>query len=58
VDSPYVHRAKAWLALQAGRRDEALAELGLALADDRRQAPELKAELEETQRRFQAGAGR
>ncbi|HJW73762.1 MAG TPA: protein kinase [Geothrix sp.] len=54
ADSPFVHRAKAWLAFQSDRPTEALAELDLALADPRREAPELKAELEQTKARFLA----
>jgi tetratricopeptide (TPR) repeat protein len=53
-DSPYVHRAKAWFAFLSGHQDAALAELGRALDDPRRQAPELRAELEQTRARFQA----
>jgi len=52
-DSPYVHRAKAWFAFLSGRQDAALAELSRALDDPRRQAPELRAELEQTRARFQ-----
>jgi tetratricopeptide (TPR) repeat protein len=55
-DSPYVHRAKAWFAFQSGQRAAALAELGRAMADPRRQAPELRAELEQTRMRFQVEA--
>ena len=55
-DSPYVHRAKAWFAFQSGQRAVALAELGRAMDDPRRQAPELRAELEQTRMRFQAAA--
>ncbi len=57
-DSPYVHRAWAWLAFQSGHPALALEELGRALDDPRRQAPEIRAELEETRRRFQADSGR
>jgi len=53
-DSPYVHRARAWLAFQAGQPAAALDALGRAMDDPRRQAPEIRAELEETRRRFQA----
>ena len=52
ADSPFVHRAKAWFAFQTGQRDAALAELGLALADPRRQAPEIRPELEQTRALF------
>ncbi|MDR3684507.1 MAG: tetratricopeptide repeat protein, partial [Geothrix sp.] len=54
ADSPYVHRARAWLAFRSGHPAEALVELGRALDDPRRQAPELLAELEQTRTRFQA----
>ncbi|MFN7957091.1 MAG: serine/threonine-protein kinase [Holophagaceae bacterium] len=47
-DSPYVYRAKAWLAFQAGQKDAALGELAKAAADPRRQAPELRIELDQT----------
>ena len=53
-DSPYVHRARAWFAFLSGHRAAALAELGRAMEDPRRQAPELLAELEQTRTRFQA----
>ncbi len=56
TDSPFVHRAKAWLAYQTGHGPEALAELEWALADPKRQAPELRHELEQTRARFQAGS--
>jgi serine/threonine protein kinase len=55
-DSPYVHRAKAWFAFRSGRRAAALGELDQALDDPRRQAPELRAELEQTRLRFEAAA--
>jgi serine/threonine protein kinase/tetratricopeptide (TPR) repeat protein len=58
ADSPYVHRARAWLAFKEGQRGLALEELGQALDDPRRQAPELRAELEHTRQRFQEGTGR
>lgn len=45
-DSPYVHRARAWLALRQGQADQALKELDQAAADPRRQAPEIRRELE------------
>lgn len=57
-DSPYVHRAQAWLAIQSGQHATALVELSLAVADPRRQAPELRAELEQLRVTFQAGNGR
>ena len=57
ADSPYVHRARAWLAFLSGHRAEALAELGRAMADLQRRAPELRTELEQTRIRFQAAAG-
>ena len=56
-DSPYVHRAKAWYAFLSGHQAAALAELGQALDDPRRKAPELRAELEQTRTRFQAATG-
>jgi hypothetical protein len=52
ADTPYVHRAKAWFAFRSGHRPLALAELDLALADPRRQAPELRTELHQTQLLF------
>jgi tetratricopeptide (TPR) repeat protein len=52
ADTPYVHRAKAWLAFQAGQREVALAELSQAMADPRRQAPELRSELEQIRTLF------
>jgi len=54
ADSPYVHRAKAWLAFQAGQQAAAQAELSQALADSRRQAPEIRAEIEATRALFEA----
>jgi len=57
-DSPYVHRAKAWFAFLSGHQAAALAELGQAMDDPRRQAPELRAELERTRTRFQAATSR
>ena len=56
TDSPYVHRAKAWLAFQTGRHAAAMAELDLAIADPRRQAPETQGELEATRAVFLAVA--
>jgi len=47
-DTPYVYRSKAWLAFKAGQKETALAELSRALADPRRQAPELRGELDQT----------
>ena len=58
ADSPYVHRAKAWVAFKSHLRIQALEELGRALDDSRRQAPELRAELERTRADFQAEAVR
>ncbi|WP_286355322.1 serine/threonine-protein kinase [Geothrix oryzae] len=58
ADSPYVHRAKAWRAFRAGQRETALAELARATEDPRRQAPELRTELEATRALFLAGGGR
>jgi serine/threonine protein kinase/tetratricopeptide (TPR) repeat protein len=54
TDSPFVHRAQAWEAFQLGDRARALRELELALADPKREAPELRGELEQTRARFQA----
>lgn len=54
ADTPYVHRAKAWLAFQSGHPEAALAELGQAAADPRRQAPELRSELEQLRTLFLA----
>ncbi len=52
ADTPYVYRSKAWLAFQSGQKETALAELGKAMADPRRQAPELRAELDQTRALF------
>lgn len=52
TDTPYVYRSKAWLAYRAGQQETALAELGRGMADPRRQAPELRAELDQTRARF------
>ncbi len=57
-DTPYVHRSRAWLAFKAGQRETALAELSRALADPRRQAPELRGELDQTRAHFAGGPGR
>ncbi|MBP7617741.1 MAG: protein kinase [Geothrix sp.] len=57
-DTPYVHRSRAWLAFKAGQRETALAELSRALADPRRQAPELRGELDQTRTHFAGGPGR
>ena len=46
-DTPYVHRARAWLLSLSGKSIEALAEQGLATADPRRQAPEIQGELKD-----------
>jgi len=54
ADSPYVHRAKAWLAARSGQRDAALAELVRATEDPSRQAPEIRAELEAARTAFLA----
>lgn len=58
LESPYLHRAKAWLAYKAGHQAAAMGELDAALADPRRQAPELRGELEATRKVFLAGAPR
>lgn len=58
LDSPYLHRAKAWLAHLSGQPAAALSELDIALADPRRQAPELRRELEATRAAFLAAASR
>lgn len=58
ADSPYVHRAKAWLAFLAGERKAALAELIRATEDPRRQAPEIRAELDAARAAFLAGSRR
>ncbi|GLH74245.1 hypothetical protein GETHLI_27470 [Geothrix limicola] len=56
--SPYVHRAKAWFAFQSGLRDAALTELEQAMADPQRQAPEIRAELDQTRAFFLAKPAR
>ncbi|MBK9795363.1 MAG: serine/threonine protein kinase [Holophagaceae bacterium] len=53
IDSPYVHRARAWQALRLGRPAAALEALARALGDPRRQAPEIRAELEQIRTLFQ-----
>lgn len=58
LESPYLHRAKAWLAFKSGQPTAALSELDQALADPRRQAPELRRELEATRAIFLAGSSR
>lgn len=55
--SPYVLRAKAWLAFQSGQPAVALGELGKAITDPRRQAPEIRAELEQTRSLFSTKRG-
>ena len=50
-------RAKAWFAFQSGQRDLALGELDLARSDPRRQAPEIKDELDQTQAFFRSHQG-
>lgn len=52
IDSPYVHRARAWQALVEGRPAAALEALDRALEDRRRQAPEIRAELEQLRLRL------
>ena len=54
-DSPYVLRARAWLAFREGLTAAALEQLDRALDDPRRQAPELRVELEKTRALFQVG---
>ncbi len=51
-DTPYVYRSRAWLAFKAGQKEAALSELGKGMADPRRQAPELRAELDQTRTFF------
>ncbi|WLT32637.1 serine/threonine-protein kinase [Geothrix sp. PMB-07] len=58
ADSPYVHRARAWLAFRTGQPNLALKELDQAVADPRRQAPEIRRELEEARVVFQAAGSR
>lgn len=55
-DTPYVHRSRAWLAFKAGQKDTALSELGRGMADPRRQAPELRGELDQTRLLFMGNA--
>lgn len=57
TDSPYLCRSKAWLAFKAGQKETALAELNRAQADPRRQAPELRGELDRTRAHFLGGPG-
>ncbi|GLH67958.1 hypothetical protein GETHED_23220 [Geothrix edaphica] len=54
ADSPYVHRARAWLAFRSGQREAALAELVRAAQDPSRQAPEIRAELDAVRASFLA----
>ncbi len=56
TDSPYLHRAKAWSAFQVGQRELALAEVARALTDARRQAPEIRGELEAMRVQFSGRA--
>jgi tetratricopeptide (TPR) repeat protein len=58
ADTPYVHRAKAWSAFSAGKRDLALQEVTRALADVRRQAPEIRGELEAMRAQFLGSGNR
>jgi tetratricopeptide (TPR) repeat protein/predicted Ser/Thr protein kinase/TolB-like protein len=51
--SPFIHRARAWLAFAGGQRAQALDELAQAQNDPLRQAPELRAELDQTRQRFE-----
>jgi serine/threonine protein kinase/tetratricopeptide (TPR) repeat protein len=53
-DSPYRHRAQAWILFMAGQPAEALAELDIARSDPQHQAPEILAEIEATRARFSA----
>ncbi|NTW87468.1 MAG: hypothetical protein HGB30_15030, partial [Holophagaceae bacterium] len=55
LGSPYVHRALAWSALRAGQREVALQEVAKALADPKRQAPEIQAELDQLRAELLAG---
>ena len=55
LDTPYVHRALAWSALQSGQREVALQEVAKALADPKRQAPETRAELDQLRAELLAG---
>ncbi|WIL22407.1 MAG: protein kinase [Geothrix sp.] len=57
-DTPYVYRSRAWFAFKAGQRETALSELGKGMADPRRQAPELRAELDQTRAHFLGNSGR
>lgn len=52
ADSPYAHRARAWVAFASGRPEAAAAALALAAADPNRQAPEIHAELEAAREAF------
>ncbi len=52
ADSPYVHRARAWVHFRSGRWAEALASLKAAEADPRHQAPEIQSELAATRTLF------
>jgi len=52
IDSPYVHRARAWQALVEDRPASALESLDRALEDRRRQAPEIRTELEQLRLRL------
>jgi tetratricopeptide (TPR) repeat protein/predicted Ser/Thr protein kinase len=53
-DTPYVHRARAWVCRRSGRVEEALAETRQAAADPRRQAPEIQGELKGLEAQLQA----
>ena len=52
ADSPYVHRAKAWVHFRGGHLAAALAALDAAKADPHHQAPELQTELVSTRALF------
>ncbi len=52
LDSPYMHRAWAWVHWASGDREKALAELERAKADPTHMAPEIRQELVETEARM------
>jgi serine/threonine protein kinase/Flp pilus assembly protein TadD len=54
-DSPYLHRALAWVRHQEGRNEEALQELEAAQRESQRQAPEILDELAAVRKRFLGG---
>jgi tetratricopeptide (TPR) repeat protein len=55
LESPYVHRAWAWVHHSAGEREKALESLERAKADPRHMAPEIRKELDEAAEKMRRG---